>query len=45
LRDKIPLLLYDGEVVCVGDLWTAEKFSKENGYIFEWDQRPRLIQP
>ena len=44
LRDKIPLLLHKGEIVCVGDLWTAENFSKVNGYIFKWDQRPRLIQ-
>jgi len=42
MRNKIPILVFDNEIVCVADLWVAEKFSKLNGCYFKWDQKPKL---
>ena len=43
MRNKIPILIYDNEIVCVADFWVAEKFSKLNGYSFKWHQKPKLV--
>ena len=42
MRGRIPLFFYENEIVSVGNLWIAEKFSKSNGYIIKWDQKPEL---
>ena len=42
MRGRIPLLFYGNEIVSVGNLWIAEKFSKSKGYIIKWYQKPEL---
>ncbi len=42
MRDKIPLLMYENELVSVGNLWVAEKFSNYNGCILNWYDRPKV---
>ena len=42
MRDKIPLLMYENELVGVGNLWVAEKFSSYNGCILSWYDRPEV---
>ncbi len=42
MRDKIPLLMYENELVGVGNLWVAEKFSSYNGCILRWYDRPEV---
>ena len=42
MRGKIPLLKYRNELVCVGNLWVAEKFHKQNGYSLIWSEKPDI---
>jgi len=42
MRGRIPLFCYGNEIVSVGNLWIAEKFSKSKGYIIKWYQKPEL---
>ena len=42
MRGKIPILKYNNELVCVGDLWVAEKFHKQNGYSLIWSEKPDI---
>tara|TARA_B100001287_G_scaffold264506_1_gene256434 strand:- start:976 stop:2304 length:1329 start_codon:yes stop_codon:yes gene_type:complete len=42
MRGKIPILEYKNELVCVGNLWVAEKFHKQNGYSLIWSEKPDI---
>ena len=42
MRGKIPILKYKNELVCVGNLWVAEKFHKQNGYSLIWSEKPDI---
>jgi len=42
MRGRIPLLMYENELVSVGNLWIAEKFSNYNGCILNWSDGPKV---
>ncbi len=42
MRGRIPILEYKNELVCVGNLWVAEKFHKQNGYSLIWSEKPQI---
>jgi tRNA(Ile)-lysidine synthase len=42
MRDRLPLLYADDELVAVGDLWLAAKAADENGVRVKWIGRPAL---
>ena len=42
MRGKIPILRHKNELVCVGNLWVAEKFHKQNGYSLIWSEKPDI---
>lgn len=43
MRDRIPLLYAQNELVAVGDLWIAAAYSAEKGFLVQWRDRPCLI--
>jgi tRNA(Ile)-lysidine synthase len=42
MRDRIPLLYAQNDLVAVGDLWIAAACSAENGFAVQWQNRPCL---
>ncbi len=42
MRDRLPLVYADDELVAVGDLWIAAKAVAEPGIAIRWDERPAL---
>ncbi|MBT8101216.1 MAG: tRNA lysidine(34) synthetase TilS [Gammaproteobacteria bacterium] len=42
MRDRIPLLYSNGELVAVADLWLASGATEDNGYRIEWQDKPPL---
>lgn len=46
MRDKIPLLFKDRDLVAVGDIWIAGEsaaLAGQAGYRIVWDERPKLL--
>lgn len=43
MRDRLPLLVLDGELVAVGDLWVDAAFQAEPGYAVVWEGKPDII--
>jgi tRNA(Ile)-lysidine synthase len=42
MRDKLPLVYADGELVAVADLWIAASAASEPGTAIRWRNRPSL---
>jgi tRNA(Ile)-lysidine synthase len=42
MRDRLPLLYSDGQLVAVGDLWIAADASSEPGTAIRWQNRPAI---
>jgi tRNA(Ile)-lysidine synthase len=42
MRDRIPLLLADGDLVAVGDLWVSSTHRSVPGFVVEWRDRPAI---
>lgn len=42
MRERVPLLVADGRLVAVGDLWIDVEFQEADGYALEWRDRPPL---
>lgn len=43
MRERIPLIYRDGQLVAVGDLWRCEPFAAQSGYRIVWQNRPALL--
>jgi tRNA(Ile)-lysidine synthase len=42
MRDRLPLLYADGQLVAVADLWIAESALARPGTVIEWRDRPAI---
>jgi tRNA(Ile)-lysidine synthase len=42
MRENIPLLLYEGNLVAVADMWLDKSYAADNGYIIRWNERPKI---
>ncbi len=42
MRDRIPLIYADGELVAVADLWLAAGAASKPGYAVRWENRPAI---
>lgn len=42
MRDCLPLIYRDRQLVAVADLWIAEECAEANGYTVQWMNRPAL---
>ena len=42
MRDRLPLVYADEELVAVGDLWLAAAAVSEPGVAVRWKDRPAL---
>jgi hypothetical protein len=42
MRDRLPLLYSNGELVAVADLWIAADAVSEPGIAIRWKNRPPL---
>ena len=42
MRDRIPLIYADGELVAVADLWLADGAASKPGIAVRWDNRPAI---
>ena len=42
MRDRLPLVYADDELVAVGDLWIAQDAVGEPGVAVRWTDRPAL---
>ena len=43
MRNRLPLLEHDGNLVAVGDLWVDAAYQAEPGYAIVWENRPEII--
>ncbi len=43
MREFVPLLYADGQLVAVGDLWIADEAACADGYVVRWTERPALF--
>ncbi len=42
MRENIPLLFYEGNLVAVADMWLDKSYAADNGYIIRWNERPKI---
>ena len=42
MRKNIPLLLYEGNLVAVADMWLDNSYVADGGYIIRWNERPKI---
>ena len=42
MRENIPLLLYEGNLIAVADMWLDKSYATDNGYIIRWNERPKI---
>lgn len=42
MRDRIPLIYADGELVAVADLWLADGAASKPGIAIRWENRPAI---
>ena len=42
MRENIPLLFYEGNLVAVADMWLDKSYATDNGYIIRWNERPKI---
>ncbi len=43
MRDRLPLMFADGELVAVGDLWVSADHMAAEGFKVEWGDKPAII--
>lgn len=43
MRDRLPFLEHNGELVAVGDLWVDAAYQAEPGYAVVWEDKPEII--
>ncbi len=43
MRDRLPLMFVDGELVAVGDLWVSADHVAAEGFKVEWRDQPAII--
>ena len=43
MRDRLPLMFVDGELVAVGDLWVSADHAAAEGFTVEWRDKPAII--
>ena len=46
VRDKIPLIFDNQELICVGDLWTNQNFiadSSERSFLIQWNTEMKIL--
>ena len=43
MRDRIPLLAANGQLVAVGDLWVDAQYQGEPGYAVVWSGKPAIV--
>ena len=42
MRENIPLLFYEGNLIAVADMWLDKSYAADNGYIIRWNERPKI---
>ena len=42
MRENIPLLFYEGNLIAVADMWLDKSYATDNGYIIRWNERPKI---